>query len=182
MEFSKHYSELVERLLGHGERFGKLRPTEPLDGYAGQLPLIRQATDAELSGGKSVTPLFPAIRAGLFYQFDELAEAQRILRPLTGDLADYWRGMICRRAAEFELARDWGRSAGELPFFTKLHQMASAFSSIVARQYTWDPYLFTGLCEADRFGDDSLTVELTRLQRVEFEAAFDYTWRQSVDR
>jgi len=179
--FSQNYSEWVDRLLGHGgEWLGKLRPTEPLTGYAGQLPLIRQATDVELSGGKPVAPLFAAIRAGLFYQYDALADAEETLRPLSGDLAAYWQAMVFRRAGEFELARNCGRSAGELPFFTKLHQTASVFSAIIARQYTWDPYLFTGLCEQHRFGDDSLSEELIKLQRAEFEEVFDYTWRHSA--
>ena len=177
------YSEFVERLLGHGEGewLRKLHPAEPLKGYAGELLLIRQATDAELSGDRPTGPHFSAIRAALFYFFDALPEAEQVLRPLSGELSAYWRGMVWRRIPDFEVARNEHRQAGELPIFRKMHQASSAFSPVMARQYTWDPYLFTGLCEQHKFGEESLADELVRLQRVEFEALFDYTWRRNVE-
>jgi hypothetical protein len=49
----------------------------------------------------------------------------------------------------------------------------------MARQSSWDPYLFTGQCEQARFGDHELVKELAALQRVEFEVLFDYCWRES---
>jgi hypothetical protein len=49
----------------------------------------------------------------------------------------------------------------------------------MARQSNWDPYLFTGECEKAKFGAENVA-ELLALQRVEFDAAFDYTWRQAV--
>ena len=49
----------------------------------------------------------------------------------------------------------------------------------MARQSNWDPYLFTGECEQARFGETESLKELATLQRLEFEALFDYCWRQS---
>lgn len=181
MERSVQYSQLVERLLEHRSEFLKiLHPTEPHKFYAAELPLIRQATDADLSGSLPTGPVFPAIRAGLFYCLDSLSDAEPLVRNLSGDLAAYWRGMIYRRQAEFELARNGYRDAGEMPFFEKLHQEACEHSALFARQETWDSYLFTGQCEMFKFGDDDPSEDLVRLQRSEFEVVFNYTWRQSV--
>src|SRR4051794_36851768 len=104
------YSELVDRLLGRGgDLLKKLHPTEPVAGYAGELPRIRQATDAELSGEKMTDALFPAIRAGLFYNLDAIDEAHRLLQQLPGDLPAYWHGMVHRREGDFDNARYWYR-------------------------------------------------------------------------
>lgn len=169
------YSELVDHLLIQSREEGlkKLHPSEPLHGHAGLLPNIRQATDADLGGG----PLSDLLRAGLFYQFDALPDAHALVQDASGDLAAYWHGMIHRREADFDNARYWFRRAGVLPVFRALHREASEFSAVMAKQFNWEPYLFTGLCEQQKFGDDSLTRELVALQKLEFDLLFENTWR-----
>ena len=181
MPRSAQYSELVKELLGNESDFlRKLHPKEPLIGYAGELPSIRQATDADLSGGKPVSPLFPLIRAALLYYYDSLPEIHAILRELPGPLVDYWRGMVFRREGEFDNARAAFSRAGELSFFAALHEAATERSALFARQFTWDPYLLTGQSEQFKFGDFELEKELVAVQRVEFRGVLDYTWRQCV--
>ena len=171
------YSELVNRLLmDDGECLRKLHPSEPGDSIA--IRRVREASDADLTGGNPAGPLLPAVRAGLFYFFDALDEAHRLVQDLSGDLAAYWHGMVHRREGDFDNARYWFRRAGELPHFSQLHRAASEESAVVARQITWDPYLFTGLCEQHKFGGEE--EDLVSLQRIEFEVTFDYTWRQAV--
>jgi hypothetical protein len=87
--------------------------------------------------------------------------------------------MAHRREGDFDNARSWFRRAGVLPFFDTLNSRASQISSDAAKQFSWDPYLFTGACEQHRFGDDSEVGDLVRLQRAEFDVVFDYTWRQA---
>lgn len=171
------YSELVDKLLADGgDCLQKLHPTEPFD--AGAVIEIREAPDTDLTGGREAGPLAPAVRAGLFYFYDALDEAHRLVQNLPGDLAAYWHGMVHRREGDFDNARYWFRRAGELPHFAALHSAAAAKSAVVARQITWDPYLFTGLCEQHKFGGEA--DDLIALQRIEFEVTFDYTWRQAV--
>ena len=50
----------------------------------------------------------------------------------------------------------------------------------MAKQLNWDPYLFVGLCEQEKFGATQNRRTLSQLQRIEFDALFDYVWRQSV--
>jgi len=182
MAYSAEYSELVDELLGHwGDCLKKLHPTEPLSGYAVELAGIRQATDAALSGGKSVGPLFPVVRAALLIYFDSLPETHAHLRNLAGPPVDYWRGILHRREADFDNARIAFSRAGELGFFAKLHEAVSRSSPLFARQFAWDPYLFTGQCEQCKFGETDLEEDLVEIQRIEFRTVFDYTWKRSVE-
>ena len=181
MEPSIRYSELVVELLGIESDFlGKAHPSEPLRGFAGQLPSIRLATDAELTGGRPVGELFPLVRAGLLYYYDSIPETHAIDRGVSHALADYWQAMIFRREGDSENARKAYAQAGELPFFSALHDDISKFSALFARQFNWTPYLFTGQCEQFRFGDFELEKEVVAIQRAEFATVFEYTWRRSV--
>ncbi len=175
------YSEPVDRFLSrsNAESLRTLHPSEILRVYAGEVQEVRQATDSELAGGQAVGPLFPAVRSGLFYRFDALDDAHRLVQDLPGEVAAYWHGMIHRREADYDNARYWFRRAGALPIFGALHGAAS-FSPEMARQFTWEPYLLTHLFEQKRFGGDGDEAELAKLQQVEFDHLFDYTWRQSV--
>ena len=50
----------------------------------------------------------------------------------------------------------------------------------MAKQSNWDSYLLVQLYEQYRFGDSDLEEELRRLQRVEFDQIFRFTYRQAV--
>ncbi len=175
----KTYSDFVDSLLRRGDLLSRLRPGESSD-PAGVIR-IREASDEVLAGGPPVADpsIFALVRAGMFYLCDELGASHRIAQDVSTDTGAYWHGMIHRREGDFDNARYWFRRAGTLPFFGEAHRAASAVSSIVATQANWDPYLFTGLCEQERFGANENLAELLKLQRIEFEVAFDYAWRKS---
>lgn len=175
----KTYSDFVDRILREEGLLQKLVPTEPLN-YELLLKL-RATDDATISGQKAIgkPAMFSLVRGGLFYALDAIDEAHRIFQDSPGDLGSYWHGMMHRREGDFDNARYWFRRAGTLPFFDALHSAASEFSADMAKQENWDPYLFTGVCEQARHGEDEGLKELAKLQRVEFEGLFDYCWRQS---
>ncbi len=176
------YPDFIDRIFLLEDLLAKLTPGEP---FSYELLLrIRDADDATLSGGQAIghAANFALVRGGLFYAIDALHEAHALFQDAPGDLGAYWHAMLHRREGDFENARYWYRRAGVLPCFAGLHREASQFSADLARQENWDPYLLTGACEQARFGAEETVRELVRLQRVEFEGVFDYTWRQCAVR
>ncbi len=174
------YSDFIDRIFLREGRLEILIPTDALD-----LELVRRvrsATDATLAGDRPIADAatFALVRGGLFYVLDALPDAHALFQDAPGDLAAYWHGMMHRREGDFDNARYWFRRAGVLPVFGEMHHAAANHSELMARQSNWDPYLFTGQCEQARFGDPDLRKELAALQRAEFDALFDYCWRQSV--
>ena len=175
-----HRSDFIDRLLYQSDLLGKLWPSEPL---AWDLPKrVREADDATIAGGRPIVDAaaLAMVRGGLLYAVDALDPAHRIFQEEKSDLGSYWHGMMHRREADFDNARYWFRRAGRLGFFGKLHAAASEHSAVMARQSSWDPYLFTGECEQARFGATEQIPELVKLQRTEWEEVFGYCWRRAV--
>lgn len=171
------YSEFIDRILRTSDLLKKLTPSEPL---SWNLPgEISKADDATLLGGKEVKKA-GLVRGGLLYAVDALDAAHAFFQDDPSDLASYWHGMMHRREGDFDNARYWFRRAGRLPIFAALHGAACEYSATMARQDNWDAYLLTGLCEQVKFGDPDLAPECVKLQTVEFEGLFDYSWRQAV--
>jgi hypothetical protein len=175
----QRYSDFVDRVFLAEGLFRKLIPSDVTDREVWRR--VRDADDAAIVNGAAIEnpKAFPLIRGALLYAMDDLPGCHRYFQDEPGDLASYWHGMMHRREGDFDNARYWFRRAGSLPFFDKLQSEASAFSADVAKQLSWDPYLFTGMCEQNRFGAEDESDELPRLQATEFEVAFDYTWRQA---
>ncbi len=173
------YSDLIERVLLMDPLLDKLQPADISNRDLWRR--IREADDTELAGGKSIgdPELFALVRGGVNYALDDLDGCHAFFQDAPGDLAAYWHGMMHRREGDFDNARYWFRRAGQMPFFGALHGKAAPLSDVVARQLSWDPYLFTGQCEQARFGAVELSDELAKLQRAEFDVVFDYTWRQA---
>ena len=174
------YSEFVDRLLSQDGLLKILTPKSPLD-----RDLVRtvQTSSNDLLAAEKIpaaAEMFALVKGGLLYALDALPEAHAIFQDASDDTGSYWHGMLHRREGDFDNARYWFRRAGVLPFFSEAHRSACAHSDTMTRQSNWDPYLFTGQCEQVRFGDDDLTAEMRALQRVEFDAIFDYCWRQSA--
>ncbi len=174
------YSEFTDRLLSREDLLKILTPTDSLD--RDLVRSLRESGDAVLAGEKILADaeMFAQVRGGLFYALDALPEAHAFFQESSGDTGAYWHGMLHRREGDFDNARYWFRRAGVLPFFSEMHRNATAHSAAMARQSNWDPYLFTGQCEQARFGADDIAGEMVALQRIEFDAIFDYCWRQSA--
>jgi hypothetical protein len=172
------YSEFVDRTLRSEGSLRKLFPKDISDRDAWRR--LKEADDATVAGGSIGAPqAFEVVRGGLLYALDDLAGCHEFFQNTASDLVGYWHGMMHRREADFDNARYWFRRAGTLPFFPALHGRASEISTDMEKQYSWDPYLFTGNCEQHRFGADSEEGDLARLQRAEFDVVFDYSWRQA---
>jgi hypothetical protein len=172
------YSEFTDRILRGDGLLGTLFPKDISDRAAWRL--TKNADDATVAGGTiGVLKAFPVVRGGLLYALGDLAGCHEFFQDTANNLVSYWHGMMHRREADFDNARYWFRRSGMLPFFDTLQHRAALISVDMAKQLSWDPYLFTGQCEQKRFGADFEETELVRLQRAEFEVVFDYSWRQA---
>lgn len=174
------YSDFVERVLIFEDTLKNPLPGGPED--IEMVLRIRAASDAAVVGSAWLQDhsVLPLLRAGLFYFHDALDEARRLAEAPSGPLADYWRQMIHRRLGEFELARKYGRTAGELPPFQLMLRLVKDDCPVMARQANWDAYLVNSLAEQFRFGETDLLPQLRRLQRVEFGQIYRYTWKLAV--
>lgn len=176
------YSDFVDRIFLNPDLHRKLHPKEPLGWEL--LARVREASDETITGGAEVRDarMLALVRGGLLCAVDALDAAHKIFQDSPGACGSYWHGIMHRREADFDNARYWFRSAGRLPTFEKMHEAAREVSTHMARQTSWDPYLFTGLCEQAKFGAEELVKECVDLQRAEFEVLFDYCWRQALGR
>lgn len=174
----KTYSDFIDRLLFAEGLLSKLLPKDIGDREVWRR--LQQADDATVAGAPiGEAKAFRLVRGALLYALDDLDGCHKFFQDDPSDLGSYWHGMMHRREGDFDNARYWFRRAGALPFFDTLHHEASLISADMANQLSWDPYLFTGQCEQCRFGAEDEGGELLRLQRCEFDAIFDYTWRQA---
>jgi len=172
------YSEFTDRTLRAEGLLRKLFPKDISDRDAWRR--LKDADDATVAGGLIGVPAaFAVVRGGLLYALDDLAGCHEFFQNTASELVGYWHGMMHRREADFDNARYWFRRAGVMPFFHTLHSCSAEFSTDMAKQRLWDPYLFTSECEQHRFGADSEEENLSRQQRAEFDVVFDYTWRQA---
>ena len=173
------YSDFVQRVLRADGLLRKLVPTDILDRELWRE--ITAASDAELAGNAAIQPRkFALVRGGLLYALDDLDGCHRIFQEAHTDLGSYWHGMMHRREGDYDNARYWFRRAGAVPVFEKLHGNVASISPDMAKQSSWDPYLFTGVCEQARHGAEDDGQVLPRLQRAEFEVFLDYSWRQAL--
>ena len=173
------YPDLIQRLLLAEGLLKKLIPNDIVDRDIWRR--VRDAKDDTVTGGQAIgnPGVFRLVRGGLLYALDDLDGCHQFFQESGTDLGSYWHGMMHRREGDFDNARYWFRRSGSLPFFDNLHSHAAQFSADMAKQMSWDPYLFTGQCEQAKFGAEDESGELPRLQRAEFDVVFDYTWRQS---
>jgi hypothetical protein len=173
------YPDFIDRVFLAEGLLTKLIPTDILDRDVWRR--VRDAEDAAITGGLPIgnPKTFRLVRGALLYALDDLDGCHKYFQDEGSDLGSYWHAMMHRREGDFDNARYWFRRAGSLPFFDNLHSQAAQFSPDMAKQLSWDPYLFTGQCEQVKFGAEDEAGEFPRLQRVEFDVAFDYTWRQS---
>lgn len=174
------YSAFIEKLLRRDDLLRELLPKEPLLWKLSDE--FRNLDDAAVTGGREIADArqFALIRGAILYALDELDAAHRIFQDESSSVGSYWHGMMHRREGDFDNARYWFRRAGRLPVFDTMQAKVANASANMARQETWDPYLFTGLCEQARFGDTDLIPECRALQRAEFDALLESAWEKGL--
>ena len=127
--------------------------------------------------------------AGLWLWLDGLDECHRIVQDIASPTGSLWHAIMHRRDGDFSNSKYWyHRCRGH----HVLKQMGAAASSVASghspdalvRQTLddgWNPDGFVDLVQAiqDKVADPRHDVAV-RLQRLEWEALFDYTLREAV--
>lgn len=174
------FAPFIDKLLLRNDVLQVLQPKEPL--FWKLSDEFRGLSDSDLAAGREIlnSEQFALVRGGVLYALDEIDAAHRIFQDVGSSEGSYWHGMMHRREGDFDNARYWFRRAGRLANFAEMHESARLASSNMGKQETWDPYLFTGLCEQARFGAEELVPECRHLQRAEFDGMFQRAWNKAV--
>ena len=146
------------------------------------------------------------VLAALYQKNDDLAASHTICQEVgqttAAPQASYWHGMVHRREPDFSNARGWfGRAEGlgalpdmyqevarllqrvlQMPEYGAARDAALAFLRHLQELGNWDSIYFLDLCERC-LQEDSPEIRrlLEEVQEVEFNALFDWTYRQAVD-
>ena len=127
----------------------------------------------------SAQELFPGARdpesalSGLFLYFSCLTEAHDLLHTIPHVEGGYWHGIMHRMEGDAYNAGYWFRRIGRHPVFPAFQSEAAELGYMPGP--AWDPFAFTGFCEAAARRPGSEDEALARrVQLAEWQLLFDY--------
>lgn len=124
---------------------------------------------AHVSGGVGDQQMAACCLAGVWLLHDFIDESHHISQGIDTTNGSFWHGIMHRREGDFSNAKYWFRHVGHHPVFDLLSERAGA----------WDPFAFVDRCQAAvHSGKDR--EQCLELQQAEWEALFDFCYRQAV--
>ena len=145
------YGQLCPAGNGNAAARDLLESTQPADLVAGQ---VASRDDAK------------AMLAGLWLYFDFLDESHTISQSLENPTGSFWHAIMHRREGDFSNAKYWFRHVGEHPVFREIED--------------FDPYDFVDQWQAVARGKSDAREECLDTQQAEWEALFDYCYRNAI--
>jgi hypothetical protein len=131
-----------------------------------------------------------ACEAGLWLLYDFLDESHTLSQEITNTTGSYWHGIMHRREPDFANAAYWFRQVGGHPIFEALCQTSATLAEsgplesaakFLTTQTRWNPFAFIHLCEAVTRGKSGLELLCRRIQRVEWQLLFDFSYRSAIE-
>jgi hypothetical protein len=110
--------------------------------------------------------------AGIWLLHDFLDESHTISQGIETPSGSFWHAIMHRREGDFSNAKYWFRHVGDHPVFEVIAQRAQL--------PVWDPIAFVDRCQAAVRGKSSERDVCFDLQQIEWEALFDYCYREAV--
>jgi hypothetical protein len=135
---------------------------------ASTLPRLKSlSVDAAFSNAKVVDrDMAQCCLAGVWLLHDYVDESHTISQGIDTPEGSYWHGIMHRREGDFSNAKYWLRHVGEHPVFREIED--------------FDPYDFVDQCQAVARGKSDAREECLRIQQAEWEALFDYCYRNAI--
>ncbi len=144
---------------------------------ADRLPELGPGTpdESRRAGIAAAKELPPACAAGLWLLFDFLDESHRISQADEGNPdRDFWHAVMHRREPDAFNSKYWWRRVGAHPVLKHLREHALALG------YTYTtPEAFVDECERVRGTGSDAELTARRVQRLEWELAFDHCYRSA---
>ncbi len=122
--------------------------------------------------------------AGLWLYHDFLDESHTLSQSIPTAEGSYWHGLMHRREPDFPNAAYWFGRVGRHPVFDALpeaaRQAAADAAVTAAVPSPWDPFWFIDYCAACVHGREPGERFARLVQRREWQALFEYCYRQAV--
>ena len=180
--FAGRYGAVVATLLDD-ERLCELGPGQPNHEVRTALMDLSAET---VGGGRAVRDpeMATACLAGLWLWHDFLDESHRQSQSVETPTGSYWHGIMHRREPDASNAKYWFRRVGDHPIHPEL---AATVGRMVAEGVGskgsfrvdggWDAARFVDACEEARGQEDAAEAFCREVQRQEWLALFDYSFR-----
>jgi hypothetical protein len=123
--------------------------------------------------------------AGVWLLHDYLDESHKISQNIETTSGSFWHAIMHRRESDFGNAKYWFRRVGQHPVLDHVVEFlrnsnASVGDTRLLADGDFDPFAFVDLCEGAVRGSNSAIDRCMDIQQAEWEALFDYCYREAV--
>ncbi len=184
-----NYGPAIEAILGAEGSSLRRMPLAPKAVHeGGGLRLLRAASTSDLFEVEA--PAAPAfadcVRSALYLYFSALDESHRISQDISSETGSFLHGVMHRQEPDYSNAKYWFRRVGDHELFPTLRAEALRMSfedktlrSEIESRKRWDPFWFVDECEQAARGG-SRKGDLEKIQQLEWQLIFDYSYRRAV--
>lgn len=132
---------------------------------------------AEIGGDRPIADasMAAAVVSGVWLLHDFLDESHDVSQGIDTPTGSYWHGIMHRREGDYSNAKYWFRRTGDHPVFAEVAAAATELGWA-----DWDPHGFVDACQQASAEDERMLCR--RVQQLEWELLFDYSYRHAVGR
>ncbi len=127
--------------------------------------------------------------SGVWLLHDYLDESHKISQDIDTPSGSFWHAIMHRREGDFSNAKYWFRHAGRHPAFDAIGERAAELGAVCGADATvkkltadgdWDAFAFVDLYQAAVRGQSDVCDLCLDIQQAEWEALFDYCYREAI--